>query len=189
MATAEHGDPQGAVWLPNECDARMRDTWFWNTKNAATLKSVDELMDMYCRSVGHGAVLLLNQTPDPTGQIPAADIRRGAEFGAEIRRRFGGSLAETSGKGETVELLLPEPAIIEHCISMEDIAAGERVREYVLEALVDGQWKELTRGTAIGHKKIDQVSPVRAAQVRLRAVRSADEPLIRRFAVFGGPRP
>jgi alpha-L-fucosidase len=187
-ATAKDGDPQGTVWLPNECDARMRDTWFWNTKNAAALKSVDTLMDMYCRSVGHGAVLLLNQTPDPTGLIPEADVQRGAEFAAEIRRRFGHSLAETTGHGETIELALKEPRTIQYCISMENIAQGERVREYVLEALVDGQWTELARGTAIGHKKIDRFLPVTTDKVRLRVLRSAAEPLIRRLAVFGGAR-
>ncbi|MBI1771987.1 MAG: ribose-5-phosphate isomerase RpiA, partial [Burkholderiales bacterium] len=30
--TAEDGDPAGDRWLPNECDARLRSTWFWNTK-------------------------------------------------------------------------------------------------------------------------------------------------------------
>jgi alpha-L-fucosidase len=188
-ATAQQGDPQGTVWLPNECDARMRDTWFWNTKNAAALKSVDTLMDMYCRSVGHGAVLLLNQTPDPTGLIPEADVQRGAEFAVEIRRRFGHSLAETSGHGEVVELALKEPAVIQHCVIMEDIAQGERVREYVVEALVDRQWKELARGTAIGHKKIDRFSPATTNKVRLRVLRSVGEPQIRRFAAFADASP
>jgi alpha-L-fucosidase len=188
-ATAEDGDPRGTVWLPNECDARMRGTWFWNTRSAAALKSLDELMDMYCRSVGRGAVLLLNQTPDPNGLIPEADVKRGAEFGAEIRRRFGHSMAEASGRGETIELALKEPAAIQYCVTMEDIAQGERVREYTLEALVDGQWSELTRGTAIGHKKIDPVAPTRATKVRLRVLRSVGEPLIRRFAVFAAASP
>ncbi|HNQ24194.1 MAG TPA: alpha-L-fucosidase [Phycisphaerae bacterium] len=184
-ATAEHGHPDGTVWLPLECDARMRNTWFWNTKNAGTLKSVDALMDMYYRSVGHGAVLLLNHTPDPSGRIPEADVRRGAEFGAEIRRRFGQSLAETAGQGDIIELALAKPATLEHCIMQEDIAQGERVREYALEGLVDGQWQELALGTAIGHKKIDRVSSGPVVKVRLRVLRSAGEPLIRRLAVFG----
>jgi alpha-L-fucosidase len=80
--TAADGDPEGNRWLPNECDARMRATWFWRTDNEKSLKTVDRLMDMYYRSVGRGAVLLLNNTPDPSGLIPEADARRSAEFGA-----------------------------------------------------------------------------------------------------------
>ena len=83
---AADGDPDGDRWLPNECDARIRNTWFWRTDNAATLKSVEALMEMYERSVGHGAVLLLNHTPDPTGAIPEADARRAAEFGADLHQ-------------------------------------------------------------------------------------------------------
>jgi hypothetical protein len=121
VSTGYDSDPDGEVWLPSECDARIRADWFWSTKNAATLKSVGQLMNMYYRSVGHGAVLLLNHTPDTTGRIPEADARRAAEFGAEIQRRFGRSLAETTGRGATVELDLGQPTRLDHIITAEDI--------------------------------------------------------------------
>lgn len=38
---------------------------------------------------GKGDVLLLNNTPDPSGLIPEPDAWRSAEFGTEIRRRYG----------------------------------------------------------------------------------------------------
>lgn len=183
-ATAEHGDPNGTVWLPNECDARMRRDWFWNTKNAATLKSLDQLMDMYYRSVGHGATLLLNHTPDRSGLIPEADVRRGAEFGAELRRRFGQSLAETRGRGTTVELVLPKTHAIDHVVTMEEITQGERVRKYVVEGMADGRWRKLASGSAIGHKKIDRIAPIEVARVRLRVTEAAADPIIRRLAVY-----
>jgi alpha-L-fucosidase len=183
-ATAEHGDPAGAVWMPLECDARMRNTWFWNDSNAPALKPLAQLMDMYDRSVGHGAVLLLNQTPDVTGRIPPADVARGAEFAAEIRRRFGKPLAETNGTGETIILPLARPAEIDHVILMEDIAQGERVRRYVLEGRTSDGWQNLSEGTAIGHKRIDRFAPRAIESVRLRVLQSAGEPRIRRFAAF-----
>jgi len=184
VATAAHGKPDGDAWLPNECDARMRSTWFWNTRNAGTLKSVEQLMAVYYRSVGHGAVLLLNQTPDTSGRIPEADVRRGAEFGAEIRRRFGRSLAETSGMGDVVELDLGRPTTIDHVIAMEDITQGERVRQYVVEGLAGDAWKPLAQGTAIGHKKIDRFEPATVSKVRLRVLQAAAPPQIRRLAVY-----
>lgn len=238
-ATARHGTPDGDVWLPNECDARFRNTWFWNTKNAETLKSVAHLVDLYERSVGHGAVLLLNHTPDPTGRIPDADVKRGAEFAAEIHRRYGTPLAESAGEGDVLELVIPasriarppsasssptEPGVarppsagssgngsqppppapsqappassqappapsaevIDRVILMEDLSGGERVREYVLEGRLAGAWRELCRGTAIGHKKIDRFAPAAVEAVRLRITKFAARPLIRRFAVFAG---
>ena len=184
MATAAQGNPDGAAWLPNECDARMRSTWFWNTRNAATLKSVAQLLEMYYRSVGHGAVLLLNQTPNTSGLIPEADIKRGAAFAAEIRRRFGKSLAETSGRGGLVELELGSVKPVDHVVIMEDITQGERVRGYVVEGLARDQWQGLSQGTAIGHKKIDRFPPVQVSKIRLRVTQSADSPRIRRLAAL-----
>jgi alpha-L-fucosidase len=184
VATATQGDPDGSAWMPNECDARMRENWFWNTRNARTLKSVKELLDMYYASVGRGAVLLLNNTPDTTGLIPATDAQRAAEFGAEVKRRFGKSLGETKGVGDTVELDLGKPTTINHVITMEDIAQGERVRQYVIEGLKSDAWQELAQGISIGHKKIDLFPPVEVSKIRLRVTKTVDTPQIRKLAAY-----
>jgi alpha-L-fucosidase len=188
--TAEDGDPAGDRWLPNECDARMRSTWFWNTKGESTIKSVEQLIDMYCRSVGHGAVFLLNNTPDRSGLIPEADAKRAAEFGAEIERRFAHPVEETSGSGSELTLKLLAPAKIDHVVCMEDIAQGERVRKYVIEGKVGEKWKDLAFGTAIGHKKIDLIAPLKSgevgevSEVRWRCLESVGTPVIRKLAVY-----
>jgi alpha-L-fucosidase len=67
---------------------------------------------------------------------------------------------------------------------MEDITGGERVRAYVVEGLVGGDWKELASGTAIGHKKIDRIEPATVAAVRLRITEAVGEPIIRSLAVY-----
>ncbi|MFC1738341.1 alpha-L-fucosidase, partial [Planctomycetota bacterium] len=180
----QHSDPDGKYWQPLECDARIRASWMYEADNADTLKSLDYLMDMYYRSVGHGAVLLLNNTPDTTGLIPETDVKRSAEFGAEIKRRFSKSIAETSGKGEVVELALDKPTTIDHVITMEDITGGERVREYVIEGLVDGNWQQIAEGISIGHKKIDQLEAVEVSKIRLHILKAAATPLIRKLAVY-----
>jgi alpha-L-fucosidase len=181
-STGKHGDPDGNKWLPLECDARIRANWMYQDDN--TLKSLDYLMEMYYGSVGHGAVLLLNNTPDAAGLIPETDVKRSTEFGAEIKQRFGESIAETAGKGEVVELKLNEPTMIDHVITMEDIMQGERVREYVIEGLIDGEWKKVVEGISIGHKKIDRFDPVAVESVRIRITKSAAKPIIRKLAVY-----
>ncbi len=179
------GSPDGQKWLPGECDVPVREgIWMWEPNTEGRLFSVDQLMDRYYRSVGHNCNLLLNANPDADGLIPEPDMKRYKEFGYEIRRRFGNSLAETNGHGDLVELSLTRPTRIDHVITMEDIMEGERVREYVMEGLVGDQWKELCRGTAIGHKKIDHFSPTEVSKVRLRCLKSAAEPRIRRLAAY-----
>ncbi|MCX6977621.1 MAG: hypothetical protein NTX04_06715 [Verrucomicrobia bacterium] len=101
-----------------------------------------------------------------------------------MRRRFGKSLGESSGKGTILELDLKHSQRIEHIITMEEILEGERVHEYVLEGFMGNTWKELCKGTAIGHKRIDRFAPVEVSKVRLRIVKSSAEPLIRKLAAF-----
>jgi alpha-L-fucosidase len=185
ISTGADGRPDGDVWLPNECDTRTRvGAWFWSPDPKNRLKTLDELITIYYQSVGRGAQLLLNIGPDPVGLIPDDDVQRMCEFGAEVKRRFGKSLAETSGKGDMVELDLKQPTRIEHVITMEQILEGERVREYVLEGFAGDTWKELSKGTAIGHKRIDRFAPVEVSKVRLRVVKSSAGPLIRKLAAF-----
>lgn len=180
------GDPNGTLWLPGECDVPVRNhEWFWKPNQDHTLYSVEELMTMYCRSVGRNCNLLLNANPGPDGLVPAADFQRYVEFGKEIRRRFEKPLAETGGEGEVVELALAQPAKIDQAILMEEIAGGERVREYVLEGRQAGTgWRPLCAGSCIGHKRIERFAATTVEQVRLRCTRAAATPRIRSLAVY-----
>lgn len=182
--TAADGNSDGNRWMPIECDARMRDTWFWNSKNAKSLKSVDALVTMYNNTVGRGTVLLLNQTPDTTGRIPDLDMKRGAHFGAEIARRYGSPLATASGNGATIQLNLGSPTMVDAVSMAEKIEDGERVREYFVEALVRDQWKTVARGMSVGHRRIDTFEEVYTSQLRLRIPNASAEPHIRTFSAF-----
>jgi len=119
------------------------------------------------------------------GLVPEHDIKRLAEFGKEVGRRFGKSVAETTGTGNSIELKLPRPGRINHMIAMEDIAQGERIRQYTLEGLVSGgEWKPLCEGQCVGHKRIQSFDAVEVAALRLRVTAAEAEPILRRLAVF-----
>lgn len=172
-------------WVPAECDVPIRkQTWFWHPNDEDSLRSLDQLMEIYYRSVGHGTNLLLNVAPDDRGLIPEVDKRRVLEFGGEIRRRFSKPIAKTQGEGEEIELSLPEGSLVDHAVLMEEIAQGERIREYALLARTDAGWKRLVEGSAIGHKKIDRFTPLRTDRLKLAIRRADDTPLIRGFAAF-----
>lgn len=189
VGTAADGKPDGEVWMPCECDTKIRGQWHWASDKtswggSASLKSLEVLMNTYYRSVGRGQVLLLNQSPDPTGRITDADFARGKQLGAEIRRRFGQSLARTDGHGTLVELDLGNRSTVDHVITMEDIAHGERIRSYVIEGRRDGEWMTLCEGTAVGHKRIDQFPPASVDRIRLRVLSAAAPPVIRSLAAY-----
>jgi alpha-L-fucosidase len=172
------------IWYPAECDVSIRPGWFYHAEEDNKVKSLAHLLDIYYKSVGRNSVLLLNVPPDRRGLVHENDVRRLAELGAEIERRFGRAVAETSGRGGVLELSLRRPTRIDHCILMEAIAAGERVKEYVLEAQIGEEWKPLHKGVVIGHKQIIRFEPVETSKVRLRAPRSRGEPAIRRLAAY-----
>lgn len=180
------GRPNGTLWAPGECDVPVRNhNWVWAPGEEDRLFSLDQLMEMYCCSVGRNCNLLLNANPGPDGLVPKADFQRHAEFGNEIRRRFSTHLASTQGEGSVIELDLARPRKINHVIVMEDIAHGERTLDYVVEGRVQADaWQTLCSGECIGHKRIQQFATVEATHIRLRVAKAKATPHIRQLTAY-----
>ncbi|MGD2218192.1 MAG: alpha-L-fucosidase [Gemmatimonadales bacterium] len=85
------GDPAGPDWVPGECDVSIRPGWFWHPDQQP--KSLEELLDIYFKSVGRNCVLLLNVPPNREGLLDAADVERLYELGAALDAIFGADLA------------------------------------------------------------------------------------------------
>ncbi len=80
-------------WYPAETNTSIRHGWFYRDKDQY-VKTVEELLDTWYRSVGGNTVFLLNLTPDRRGLIPEKDARRLREVGKIIDRSFQNNLAE-----------------------------------------------------------------------------------------------
>jgi alpha-L-fucosidase len=186
VSTSLHSDPDGSAWVPVECDVSIRrPDWFWSTKNEHNLMTLDQLIEVYYRSVGRGAQLLLNIPADRRGHMPDADFARAREFGDELRRRFGKSVAEISASGERIELPISSSgAPVDHVILQEDCRFGQRVRAFKLEGLAGRQWSEIYSGSSIGHKRIVPFAAQPFTALRLIVTESAGEPKLSRFAAF-----
>jgi len=186
VSTSVQGDPDGNAWAPLECDVPLYNhNWFWSPANEQKRRNLNELMKIYYKSAGRGAVLLLNATPDTLGVIPAGDVARYAEFGREIDRRFSTSIASIADKkGKEVLMELDTPTTINHVVIMEDYRQGERIRAYNLEGWVDNEWKLLVSGSSVGRKKIDFFEDMTVSKIRLSVTKSADEPLIRSIQLY-----
>ncbi len=186
VATEQQSDPNGDAWAPLEADVPLyTHFWFWSPEKEKKCLSLNQLMDIYYKSVGYGGVMLLNATPDTTGLIPANDVKLYAQLGKEINRRFVTPLAKVEHiKGNLAEISFQRPTVINHAIIMEDYRQGERIRSYIIEGFEHGLWKKLTEGISIGRKKIDYFNNVTVSRVRLRVLQAAASPLIRSFAVY-----
>ncbi len=155
-------------------------------------------------TVGLGANTIINLPLDTTGRIPD-DISAAAKaLGDEIRKRFSNPIAQAKGVmvGDTIELTWRTPTEINTIVIMENIAHGQKVVKYSLEAFVDGRWQALEPRNrlisqkpytgnpgyeTIGHKKIDRVKPVTTNRIRFRAVETIAKPVeLRLKTTVGG---
>jgi len=73
-------------------------------------------------------------------------------------------------------------------LAQEYIRLGQRVRAFTVEALVDGQWKELAKATTIGYKRILRFPTVEATQVRFTVTDSKSCPVISSIGVYRAPQ-
>ena len=185
----KHGDKEGKYWVPAMADTPLRGAngrheWFWEPDDENNIYSLDELMDKYEKSVGRNATLILGLTPDTAGLIPAGDARRLKELGDEVRKRFSSPLARTSGKKQKLLLSLKDKRPIDYCIIQENIKEGERIRQYKIEAKVDGKWKTVCTGESVGHKRIEKFDPIETDLLRLTVINSIAQPDITDFSAY-----
>lgn len=178
-------------FVPAECDCMMRfRNWFYSDDDEDTVKGLDELMGIYCGSVGRGANLLINIGPNREGVLPEKDAGRLLEFGAEIRRRFGNPIAavespEPDESGRYV-LKFEQPTLINCVVLEEDLAKGEAVTGYdILVQTTHGATPVLfERGESIGHKRICQIPTVATHGLALRITNSLGEVKIKAVKAY-----
>lgn len=82
----------GDAYIPAETDVSIRPSWFYHMEEDSAVKSVRELWDIYCTSVGHNSVLLLNFPPDRRGLIHPVDSLNAATLRQGIDETFSENL-------------------------------------------------------------------------------------------------
>jgi alpha-L-fucosidase len=186
VATALQNDPDGDAWAALECDTTLYDQyWFWSAENEKKRKSLAHLVKLYYQSVGRGASLLLNSTPNTDGLIPEDDMKLYAALGRELERRFRNPLGSTAGRGSAHTIAFEKPTKVNQFVITEDYREGQRIREFVVEGRTsEGRWIEINRGTAVGRKRIVMFEPVEVTRLALRIASSVGEPIVRDFAAY-----
>lgn len=83
-----YGHADGNQWVPAECDVSIRPGWFYHPEEDDRVKSPDQLVDLYYRSVGHNATLLLNFPVDRRGLIHPVDSANAVRFHEMIQQQL-----------------------------------------------------------------------------------------------------
>ncbi|MGG9961531.1 alpha-L-fucosidase [Ferruginibacter sp. SUN106] len=182
--TLNAGNAYGKYWIPAECDVSIRPGWFYHKAEDDKVKTPEQLFQLYEKSVGRGANLLLNVPPDGNGLITAFDSvalvgfkkLRDENFGTNIFKHadtyhlFGGILKKapavsdgnlqtgekfTAVERESVGVEIKADKKVNCVVLYEDIKGGQNCSSFKL--LLFNKMDELVKeihGTTIGRKRI-----------------------------------
>ena len=114
----QYGHADGNQWTAAECDVSIRPGWFYHPEQDDKVKSPEQLADLYYRSVGHNATLLLNFPVDRDGLIHPTDSANAVNFHKLIERELGNNLVA----------------------GMKPQVSDERGGKYVAKAMTDASW-------------------------------------------------
>lgn len=177
------------IWYPCETNTSIRPGWFYHKHEDDKIRSLDDLMNVYYKSVGGNSTFLLNIPPDKNGLFHENDVKRLKEIGERLKKDFGVNFAEniepnikTDGKTAEISIRLNNKAEISKFVLMEDIKnSGQRVEEY--EIYADGEL--LYKGQTIGYKKIAILEkPVKTDNVLIKITQSRISPNVSFIGVY-----
>lgn len=172
-----NGHADGNYWVPAECDVSIRPGWYYHPEQDDKVKSVEQLTDIYYKSVGRNGLLLLNIPVDKRGLIHENDAARLMEFKAALKKDFAVNFAE--GKKETttnsanstnIEIDLGAAKNINMLVLQENIRSGQRVRSFKVFAQRNESWTPIAEGTTIGYKRILRFAKTEADKVKIELV-------------------
>lgn len=184
------GRRDGTQWIPPECDVSIRPGWFWHASQDGELKSLRELLAIWYASVGRGANLLLNVPPDQRGRLHENDAARLKEFDGALQALFAEDLARgrrLEQAGSTFAVDLGREVEADHVRVRERVELGQRVARFHLDGLVGGAWKELARGTTLGHQRVLRFPLTRLAGLRLVVDEARAQPALSALELYCAP--
>ena len=176
--TLNHGNYRGKRWIPAECDVSIRPGWFWHAAEDDKIKTPRQLFNIYLKSVGRGANLLLNVPPDSRGLIGDKDIAALIEFKKLRDESFGNNLmtnakiyyqfapqkdisfksVDSNGVfGTNLQdfiVELPQKTKINCIVLKEAIQFGQTIRKFKVVLYKDKRAVREISGTSVGRKRI-----------------------------------
>ena len=181
--TLNHGNVHGKNWIPAECDVSIRPGWFYHAEEDGKVKTPEELFQLYLKSVGRGANLLLNVPPDRRGLINEHDSAalmgfkklRDASFAKNILQEgavtynakdtldFKSILIDhndstfihlPNGKALGIKAWFTSTQKI-NCIELQEpVYLGQKINGFTVALVSKGKIVNEIRGTTVGRKRI-----------------------------------
>lgn len=193
----ETGMPDGSRWMPAEVDVSIRPGWFWHEGENAQVRSPENLLELYFKSVGRGANLNLNVPPDRRGRLHEEDRRSLAGFRSLLDDLYGNNFASgakvsassareecdpsrvldrkretywAASRGDrqaVLRLVLPTSARFDVVRLAEPIQLGQRIRRFRVDVKEGGRMVPWIQGGSIGARVLLKGRPVTTDEVHV----------------------
>ncbi|HJP82516.1 MAG TPA: alpha-L-fucosidase [Fimbriimonadaceae bacterium] len=187
------GDPDGKDWVPAECDVSIRPGWFYHADQDNRVKTPEQLLDLWEKSVGRNGSLLLNVPPDRRGLIHENDVKSLMAFKKLRDESYRNNVlkdaraAVSTERGDypeaslsaflrssdfsfnpaSVQIRLPKSQLVDRFILAEDLSKGQSVVYFKILAKLNGEMKEIASGTTVGAHCIVPFNPVTAQEFQI----------------------
>jgi alpha-L-fucosidase len=177
------GDANGKLWIPAETDVSIRPGWFWHEKENSRVRTPQNLVNLYYKSVGRNSLLLLNIPPNNQGLFEESDVASIKTFRRILDETFKNNLATgmvtrklTDHSLKTYvpiqvnkELIIAfkKPVKIDRALLQENIANGQVIEGGKLEYWNGSRWQTIAQFSTVGHKRLIRFDEVQTQRVRL----------------------
>ena len=200
------------IWYPAEVNTSIRPGWFWHESENGKVRSLEELVDIYIRSVGGNATFLLNIPPTRDGLIHENDAARLGELGDFLRCAFAENLvpqarllceSELPDRGienviedsydgfympnssnADIQIRLSRTEKLGYLVIKENILKSQRIEDHAVDVMKDGCFREVFRGTTVGYKRIVPLGGIETDCVRIRINDSRTAPAISFIGIY-----
>ncbi len=205
-------DEQELIWYPAEVNTSIRPGWFWHESENDKVRSLEELMDIYVKSVGGNATFLLNIPPTNEGLLHENDVQRLNEIGEFLKKSFSENIApeakisaenEVEGCGientltdsydnyymsdnpeAEITLEFDKPEKLGYLVIKENIRMSQRVESFIVEIRENDSFREVYNGTVVGYKRIVPMNGITSDCVKIRITDSRIQPTISFIGVY-----
>ena len=200
------------IWYPAEVNTSIRPGWFWHESENDKVRSLDELVDIYIRSVGGNSTFLLNVPPTRDGLIHENDVQRLSELGDYLKKAFAYDLVPIaefhcdseadgciitnviadnydsyymSGKNTAeITIRLSATEKLGYLVMKENIHMSQRIKGFTVDVSESGEFREIYTGTTVGYKRIVPLNNLTADTICIRITDSRVAPVISFIGVY-----
>ena len=203
----------GERFIVAEVDTSIRPGWFYHKDQDDSVKSVKELVDLWFKSVGSSAIMLLNIPPDRRGlvhendaknaisahhiiskalsvdyalnaTVTADSVRDGFPADSIVNGNYNAVYAaDDSNINPVIDIRLDGEKTFDTFVIGEYVELGVRINGYKVEALVNGEWKLLADKKSIGFKKAVYFGKTTTDRIRITIYSAVAAPVLREFSL------